>query len=161
MASIAESLCFLTQFMSSHRLHFLFTISSILSSKKERLDFLTVLLKSFQFSRHCIWWYFSSEWQQSLFHQALECLVILTIFEYSTHFLLILEARYWTTSSSDSASWMDVVFMFLMTWMRLSINWFSLLFPLANDHHLFGILSSWMEISTVIGAWSDKSLYSG
>ena len=47
MASITGSLHFLTQFISSHGPHFLFTISSILSSKKDCLDFLTMLLKSF------------------------------------------------------------------------------------------------------------------
>ena len=88
IASTTGSLCFLTQFISFHRPHLLFVISSILSSKKEHLDFLTVLLKSFQFSRLCVWWYLSSEWWQSLFHQALECLVILTVFECSNHIFL-------------------------------------------------------------------------
>ena len=119
-----------------------------------------MLLKSFQFSRSCIWWYLSSEQQQSSFHQTLECLVISTVFECSNHIFSILEARYWTTSSSDSASWMDVVFTFLITWMRSSINCFSLSLPLTSDCHLFEILSSWIEISTVIGAWSDESLHS-
>ena len=45
--------------------------------------------------------------------------------------------------------------------MRLSINCFSLSLPLTSDHCLFGILLSWMGISTVIEAWSDKSLHSG
>ena len=39
MASTAESLHFLTQFISLHGLHFLFMISSILLSKKVHLDF--------------------------------------------------------------------------------------------------------------------------
>ena len=51
IASITSSLHFLTQFISSHGPHFLFAILSIFSSKKEHLDFLTILLKSFQFSR--------------------------------------------------------------------------------------------------------------
>ena len=45
IASIAGSFCFLTQFISSYRPHFLFVISSILSSKKWCFVFLTVLLK--------------------------------------------------------------------------------------------------------------------
>ena len=57
-------------------------------------------------------------------------------------------------------SWMNVVFMFLMTWMRLSINYFSSSLPLTSDHHSFGILSSWMGILIVIRVWSDKSLHS-
>jgi len=142
---------FLTQFIKFHELYLLFTISSILSSKKEYLDFLTVLLKSFQFSRLCVWQYLSSKWWQSLFHQALECCVILTVFKYSNYIFSILKARYWTISSSDLASWIDVVFMFLITWMRSSINCFSSSLPLTSDHRLFGILSSWMGISMVIG----------
>ena len=55
IASTTESLCFLTQFISFYRLHLLFAISLILSSKKEHLDFLTILLKSFQFSRLHVW----------------------------------------------------------------------------------------------------------
>ena len=60
MASTIGSLCFLTQFISSHGPHFLFTISFILLSKKVCLDFLTILLKSFQFSRLCVCQYLFS-----------------------------------------------------------------------------------------------------
>ena len=63
-------------------------------------------------------------------------------------------------SSSNLASWMNVMFIFLMTWIRLSINCFSSSLSLTNDCCLVGILLSWMRISTVIGAWLDKSLYS-
>ena len=62
MASTAGSLHFLTQFISSHRPHFLFVILSIFSSKKEHLDFLTVLLKSFQFSKLWDCQYLCSVW---------------------------------------------------------------------------------------------------
>jgi len=104
--------------------------------------------------------YLSSEWWQSSFHQALKYLVILTIFECSNHIFLILEARYWITSSSDLASWMDVVFTFLITWMRSSINCFFSSLSLTSDRYLFGILSSWMGMLTVIEVWLDESLYS-
>jgi len=60
MASTAGSLCFLTQFISYHRLHFLFAILSSLSSKKIYLDFLTVLLNSLQFSRLHVYQYLFS-----------------------------------------------------------------------------------------------------
>ena len=81
IALTAGSLCFLTQFISFHGPHFLFAISSILLLKKIHLDFLTVFLKSFQFYRlHVCWYLFSVLWQ-FLFHQALECLVMLTVFE--------------------------------------------------------------------------------
>ena len=160
IVSTIGSLHFLTQFISFYGLYLLFAISLILLSKKEHLDFLTMFLKSFQFSRLHIWQYLSSEQWQSSFYQTLECLVILTVFEYSNHIFSILEARYWTTSSSNLVSWMDVVFMFLMTWMRSSINCFSSSLSLTSDYCLLGILLSWMGISTVIGAWSDKNLHS-
>ena len=51
MASTTGSLHFLTQFISSHGPHFLFVILFIFSLKKKCFAFLTVLLKSFQFSR--------------------------------------------------------------------------------------------------------------
>ena len=161
MASTAESLHFLTQFISSYGLHFLFMTLSILSSKKVCLDFLTVLLKSFQFSRLCVYQYLFSVWWQSSFHQALEYLVMLTVFEYLNHISSILVAKCQTTSSKDLVSWIDVVFKFLMTWMRSSMNQFSSLLPLISDHCLVKIFLSLMEMSTVIGAWLDKSLQSG
>jgi len=161
IASTAGSLRFLTQFISSHGLHFLFVISSILSSKKVCLDFLTMLLKSFQFSRLHVCWYLFSVWWQSLFHQALKCLVILTIFKYLNYMSSILITKYQTTFSKDSASWMDVVFKFLMTWMRSSMNWFSSSLSLISDHCLVKMFSLLMGMSTVIGAWLDESLHSG
>ena len=51
IASIVGSLHFLIQFISFYGPHFLFAISSIFLLKNECLDFLTILLKSFQFSR--------------------------------------------------------------------------------------------------------------
>ena len=50
-ASIAGSFRLLIQFISSHRPQFLFTMSWILSSKKDLLTFLTTFLNFFQFSR--------------------------------------------------------------------------------------------------------------
>ena len=160
IASTTGSLYFLTQFISSHGPYFLFAILSILSSKKVCLDFLTILLKFFQFSRLHVCQYLFSVWRQSSFHQALECLVMLTIFECLNHVSWILVTKYWTTSSKDSASWIDVVFRFLMTWVRSSMNWFSSLLPLISDHCLVKIFSSLMGMSTVIGAWSDENLHS-
>ena len=161
MASTTGSLCFLTQFISSHGLHFLFVISSILSSKKVCLDFLTMLLKSFQFSRLCVCQYLFNVWLQSSFHHALECLVMLTIFECLIYMFSILITRCWTTSSKDLVSWMDIIFKFLINWMRSSMNWFSSSLFLISDCHLVEILSLLMGMSTVIGAWLDESLHSG
>ena len=138
--------------MSFYRPHFLFAISSTFSSKKECLDFLTILLKSFQFSRLQDCWYLCSTWWQSSFHHALECLVILTIFECLNQIFSILVTKSWTTSSKDSAFWINEVFKFLINWIRSSINQFSSLSPLTHDHCLVGIYSSLIEILTVIGA---------
>ena len=161
IALITDSLHFLTQFISSHGPHFLFAISSIFSSKNEHLDFLTILLKSFQFSRLQDCWYFCSVCRQSLFHHALECLVILTVFEYLNQISSILVAKCWTTSSKDSVSWIGDVFKFLINQVKSSINCFSSSLSLTKECYLVGmfLLSMWM--STVIGAWSDVSLQSG
>ena len=114
MTSIAGSLCFLIQFMSSHRLYFLFAISSIFSLKKEHLDFLTVLLKSFYFSRLWDCWYLYSIWRQSSFHHTLECLVILIVFKCLNQMFSILVAKSWITSSKNLAFWIDEVLRFLV-----------------------------------------------
>ena len=104
ITSTAGSLHFLTQFISSHGPHFLFVISSIFLSKNEHLDFLTILLKSFQFSKLQDYWYFCNIYWQSLFHHALEYLVILTVFEYLNQMSSILVTKCWTTSSKDLVS---------------------------------------------------------
>ena len=61
IASITGSFCFLTQFISSHGLHFLLAISSILSLKKRHFVFLIMLLKLCQFSRLWYTWYLSRD----------------------------------------------------------------------------------------------------
>ena len=161
IASIVGSLHFLTQFISFHGLHFLFVILSIFSLKNERLDFLTILLKSFQFSRLWDCQYFCSICQQSSFHHALKCLVILTIFEHLNQMSSILVTKCWTTSSKDLASWIGDVFKFLINQVRPSIKRFSSSLPLTKECRLVGMFSSSMWMSTVIGAWSDISLQSG
>ena len=155
---IAGSLYFLIQFISSHGPHFLFAISSILSSKKVCLDFLTVFLKSFQFSRLCICQYLFSVLQQFSFHQALECLVMLTIFECLNHMSSILIERFQMISSKVSEFWMDEVFKFLILWVRSSRNKLSSSLFLIRDCHLVNMCSSLMDMLIVIGVWSDESL---
>ena len=160
IALIAGSLCFLTQFISSHGLHFLFAISWILLSKKEYFVFFTVLLKLCQFSRFRESRYLSSDSQQLSFHHTLECLVIFISFKYFCHNSSILDERNWTTSSRASALWMEDIFKFLMTWMMFSINYFSLSLPFASDCCVYDILSLQIDMLTVIGAWSEESLQS-
>ena len=106
IASIARSLHFLTQLISSHGPHFLLAISWILLSKKEYFVLLTVLLKLHQFS---IFWerqYLSSESQHLSFHHTLECFVIFISFKYFCHDSSILDERSWTTSLRASILWM-------------------------------------------------------
>ena len=148
---IAGSLYFLIQFISSHGPYFLFTISSILSSKKICLDFLTVFLKSFQFSRLCVCQYLFSVLQQFSFYQALECLVMLTIFEYLNHMSSILIERFQMISSKVSEFWIDEVFKFLILWVRSSRNRLSSSLSLIRDCFLVDICSSLIDISIVIG----------
>ena len=161
IALIAGSLCFLTQFMRFYRLHFLLAISSILSSKKDLLVFLTMLLKLRQFSRLQERQYFSSDRWQSLFHHALECLVIFISLEFFCHDSSMLDEIDWTISLRVSAFWIMIAFTFFMIWMTFSMNWFSSSLPFTSDHHVCDILSSWMDTLTVIRAWSDESLQFG
>lgn len=95
ITSTTGSLHFLTQFINSHGPHFLLVILVILSLKNTCLDFLTIFLKSFQFSRLWDCWYLLILLQQSLFHHTLECLVILTIFECLNQILSILIESSW------------------------------------------------------------------
>ena len=92
MDSIARSLCFLTQFISSHRLDFLFKILFILSVKKICFVFLTIFLNFFQSFKLWDCWYLLISVQQSLFYHALKYLVILAYLEYLSQVLLILKA---------------------------------------------------------------------
>ena len=148
---IAGSLYFLTQFISFYRSYFSFIISSILSSKKICLDFLTVFLKSFQFSRLCVCQYLFSVLRQFSFYQALECLVMLTIFEYLNHMSSILIERFQMISSKVSEFWIDKVFKFLILWVRSSRNRLSSSLSLIRDCFLVDICSSLIDISIVIG----------
>ena len=81
MASIARSLHFLTQFMSSQSPQFFNTISWILSLKNNYFVLFIVFLNAFQFSICLDDLYFASLVWQSSFYYTLECLVILIHFE--------------------------------------------------------------------------------
>ena len=161
IASITRSFHFLTQFISSHGLHFLFAISSILSSKKSHFVFLTVLLKLCQFSRLQDNQYLSRDSWYLSFHQALKCLVIFTSFKSLCQDSSILDASSWTISLRFSAFWKEDRFAFLMIWMMFLMNYISSSLSFASEHCECNILSSQMDTSIVIGAWSDESLHSG
>ena len=161
IALIARSLYFLIQFISFYKLHFLFTISLIFSSKKDYFEFLTIFLKLHQFLRLRECQYLSRESWQLLFHHTLECFVILTVFECLCHNSSILDDSAMTTFSRVSAFWIDVIFTFLMAWAMLLTKCFSSLLPFANIHCISNNVSLRIVISTVIGAWLDDSLQLG
>ena len=117
IALIARILCFLTQFMSFHKLYFLLVILVILSLKKMCFVFLTIFLNLFQSSRCLDYWYMLRSLQQSLFHHALEYLVIFTFLEYLCQVLSILIVSIWTMFSRASMLWMEDIFILLMVFM--------------------------------------------
>jgi len=82
IVSDARSFYFLTQFISSQDFLFFEAISLL---KNNCLVFLTIFLKSFQFKNDLEVQYTSSLAVHSLFHQSLDCLVILTYFACSLH----------------------------------------------------------------------------
>ena len=122
MASIAGSFLFLTEFISSYRLHFLLAISSILPSKKLHFILLTIPLNLFQSSNcfHCL--YVLRSFQQLLSYQALECFVILTFLECLYHILSMLIENELTTSSSVVLLRIESILRFLIEFVNSLIK---------------------------------------
>lgn len=114
MASIVESFLFLTQFISSHRPHFLLAISFIFPSKKLYFILLTVPLNLFQSSNCFDCLYILKSFWQLLSYQALECFMILTFLKCLCHILLMLIVSELTTSSSVVLSRIEFVLRFLI-----------------------------------------------
>ena len=134
---IVGSLCFLTQFMSSHSPQFLLAISWILKLKKLYFVLLTVHLKYFQFSIFLVCLKLSrSLWQFASYH-TLECLVILTFFECLYQILSVQLTKDWMISPSSSLFWILHVLSPLMdlinSMMKLSF------FAVFNQSMLFGL----------------------
>ena len=92
----------------------------------------------------------------SLFHQLLDCLVILTCFEFALHAFLILEASVLVTTSSLLLSDKSPTLILLIACETLLIKLsFSLLF-FAMENFDETMFSSVIEIVTVRGAWSEE-----
>ena len=157
IASTTESLYFLTQFINFQGPHFLLAISMILLSKKTCLDFLTVFLNSFQFSILQDYWYLSRFLWHSLFHHALECLVMLTILEYLNQIFSILIERLWIVLLRTLILWMNKVSSLLMKRVSSSRNCFSPSLP-TRECHLVEMCSLMMGMSTEMGIWLEESL---
>ena len=149
--STARSFCFLTQFISFYRPHFLLVILVILLSKKTHFDFLTVFLNSFQSSRLWDCQYLLRSLWQSLSYHTLECLVILTFLKCLSQIFSMLVASIWTMFSRASILWIKNIFILLMKLMNSSKKWFSLLLFLIRDHFLVEMYLSEIEILTEMG----------
>jgi len=131
-ALTAGSLCLLTQFMSSHGPCFLLAISWIFRSKNACLVFLTVFLNCFQSLIYFVTLYFSRSLLQLAFHQLLDCLVILTIFEFSS----IVWASDQIMSSRESIFDKLLVLISLKALINSVIKFFSSLLSLMIVHFL-------------------------
>ena len=161
IALVAGRLLFLTQFMSSQGPHFLLAISLIFPLKKFCFVFLTIPLNLFQSLSYLNCLYVSKSLWQLLSHHALECLVMFIILECLYHILSILSANDWTIVLRVSTLSKESVLSLLMKQMSLSMKWaFSSLF-LSKDHFLFWTHSLRIEMSTVMGVWSDINLQFG
>ena len=156
IASIAGSFHLLTQFISFQGPWLLFTISWILSSKKDFFVILTTFLNIFQNSRLLVVLYLSKAWPHSSFHHCLECFVILVYLVFLAHACSIFNLRRLTMSSSLSWSIKLEVFRFLMITVAS-------LTKTASSSLFFGIksldemtFSSAIGIEIVKGAWLDE-----
>ena len=97
----------------------------------------------------------------SLFHQLLECLVILTHFEFALHVFLILEASVLVTTLSLLLSDKLSTLMFLIAYKISLIKLSSSLLFFAIENFDETMFSSAMGIVIVRGAWSKESCQSG
>ena len=150
MALIAGSFLFLTQFMSSHGLHFLLVISSIFSSKKLCFIFLTIPLNFFQSSNHFDCLYLSRSFQQLSSHQALECFVMLAFLECLCHMSSTFVAKEFTVPLSTLLLRIESVLRFLMKFINSSIKQTSFSLFLVRTHLIVWMCSLAIDILTEI-----------
>ena len=161
MVSMAGSLHLLIQLMSSQSPCFLLTISWILVLKKDCFVVLTMLLNLFQFSRFLVTLYLFSAHLHSLFHQLLECFVMLTCFEFILHPYSIFNARKLVVSSSligSDMSEMSTLFIVCLTsLMKLTSS--SLFFAMEYLNELISVTidTSWMQHGLGSRVWRQQS----
>ena len=135
--------------MSSHGLQFLFAISWVFKSKKLHFIFLTILLNHFQLLIFLVCLYFSSSLWQSSSHYALECLVMLTIFECLYQILSIQLAKVYMICSRTSLFRMFSILSFLIVLINLLTKLSSPLLFLTIVCFLVWTCSSKIAIFTV------------
>ena len=152
--------CLLTQFMRAHGPQPLLVISWIFRSKSIHFVFLTIFLNCLQSLIYFEDLYFSRSLLQFKSHQLLECLVILTVFEYWAYKLSIVWVMVWTELLNETISKMlDVLISWI--WLISSLmNFFSSLLSLTSECFLVWICFLNIGIQIVRGVWSEMSLYS-
>ena len=161
IALIAGSFLFLTQFMSSHRLHLLLAILSIFSLKNFCFVFLTIPLNFFQLFKLLECQYASRSLWQLLSYQALECLVILTFLEYLCHRSLMFTAKELMVFSRALILRIESVLRFFMEFFNSVINQSSFLLFLMRICFDNWTCSLTIGIMTEMSTWLEESLQSG
>ena len=161
IASIAGSLLFLTQFISSQGPRLLLAISQILLSKNECLVSLTVALNNFQFSRLLDSLYLLIAEPQDCDHHCFECLVIFVLFEFLSHICSTIEPRRLTTKMKLSTLLMFEVSRVSMLDITSLMNSFPLSLPGITKNLVDWTNLSSIEMSIMSGAWSEERRWSG
>ena len=147
--------------MSSHDPLFLFEISWIFWSKNDHFILLTIFLNCFQSSNLLVDLYLLRFILQFESYQLFECLVILMIFEFLSHVLLMALAIELITFSSDSTLVKLFESIDLIALIKLLMKDFSSLLSLIIKHFLFWTYSSIIGIVMVSGVWSKNKYQSG
>ena len=133
-------------------------ISWIFWLKKLCLVFSTVLLKSFQSLIHLeILYFYRSLWQFS-FHHALECFVILIIFEYLCYILSVLLAKVCIIFSRTSLLGIFSVLSLLMAPISSAMNLSSSLLFLTIIHFLvwiYSLVTMTNKLLTSCDTWAE------
>ena len=97
----------------------------------------------------------------SLFHQLLECFMILTCFEFILHAFSRLNTRELVVSLSLLLSDRSEMLMFLITYEISLIKFSSSLLFFTMENFDVTIFSSAIGMDTVIGVWLEESYHSG
>ena len=129
IASVAGSLLFLIQFISSQGPRLLLAISQILLSKNVRFVSLTVTLNAFQSSRLLDSLYLLIANRHDCDHHCFECLEIFVLLEFLSYISSTIDPRRLTTSMRLSTLLIFEVSRDDMSEMTFFMNSFSLLLP--------------------------------
>lgn len=152
--STVDKFHFLIQSIRSHSLLLVNIVSWILLSKNVCFTVLTIFLHLVYFILFLDIWYVTRSLLQSLFHHALECLVIWTCLECLYHNSFAMEVNSWVTSSSFLWLRILVILIQLVLFLNLLMNFFSSLLFSTIVSFFFWINSFLITIWTDDGAWS-------